>query len=88
MAAVENPGAKMHSMSLRLGRLRILGNDPQRARLGGDALEVEAGAVVGELDGDFIALLVYVERDLAGFRLARLLPQLAVFEPVVECVAQ
>ena len=41
----------------RLGRLGIAGNEAQRARLLANAVEIQPGAVVGDLDGDFVALL-------------------------------
>ena len=72
----------------RLGRVGIGRNEFELARLVRDAAQIEARAVVRELDRDFIALLVDVERDFARFRLARLAPGFPVLEAMVERVAQ
>ncbi len=52
------------------------------------AREVDAGAVVGELDHHFVADLPHRQRDLAGLRLAGVAARLARLDAVVERVAQ
>ena len=69
--AVEKPGWKMHSMSWRVGGLRRpAAIQPCATALARICVEVEAAAVVGELDRDFVADLAHGQRDLAGLRLA------------------
>ncbi len=71
--AVEKPGWKMHSIELRVGRLGVGGEEAQRDRRArACCVEVDAGAVVGELDHDFVADLAHRQRDLAGLELAGL----------------
>ena len=86
--AVENPGSKMHSISWASVGCAS-GRDPAlRDRLGPDPFEVEAGAVVGELDLDLVRDLPHGKRDLAGLGLAGLRALRAVLDAVVERVAQ
>ena len=58
---------------LRVGGLRVGGDPALRDRLArARCVEVEAGAVVGELDRDFVADLAHGQRDFAGLGLAGL----------------
>ena len=72
----------------RLGRFDIRWNESERHCLGANALEIEPRAVVGNLDGDFVALLADRELNLAGFRFSLLDPRLAAFDAVIERIAQ
>ena len=73
---------------LRLGRLGITGNEAQRLRFLADALEIEPGAIVRDLDRDFIALLADGDGNFSRFRFPALDPLLAAFDAVVERVAK
>ena len=73
---------------LLLGRLGVLRDQADRTGALADAVEIDAAAVVRELDQDFVADLLHGERDLAGLRLAGLLPRVARLEAVVERIAQ
>ena len=59
-----------------------------RPRALAHAREVDAAAVVGELDHDFVADLAHRQRDLAGLGLAGRAPRVARLDAVVERVAQ
>ena len=71
-----------------LGGLDILREKPQRVRAIANAGEVDAAAVVGELDHHFVADLPYLERDLACFRLAGFDAIRTRLDAVVERIAQ
>ena len=66
-AAVEKPGREDELGDLRVGHpLDLgLGREPALDRLGLDRVEVEAAAVVGDLDGDVAALVIGGEADRA-----------------------
>ena len=73
---------------LAVGGLRVGGDPALRDRLGANVGEVEAGAVVGELDGDLVGDLPHGQRDFPGLGLARLRPPAARLDAVVERIAQ
>ena len=72
--AVERPGSKMQAMSWRRWAARRRRSCPSRPPSRA-LVEVEAGAVVGQLDGDFVGDLAHGQRDFAGLRLAGLRPR-------------
>ena len=87
-AAVEKPGWNRHSTSCASVGVASAATRPSATRALAHAREVDAAAVVGELDHDFVADLPHGERDLAGLRLAGVAPRLARLDAVVERVAQ
>ena len=68
-SAVEKPGAKIRLASAASSASLAGVEQPERDALGADAREVEAGAVVAELDPDLVALV----RDRDGDRADRIL---------------
>ena len=56
---------------LRIGQGRIRGNLAAGPGLFADSLQVQSGTIVDEFDGHIVALLLQLEREDAGLRLAR-----------------
>ena len=73
---------------LRVGRLGVRREEPDLQRALAHPREVDAAAVVGELDHHLVAGLAYRERDLARLRLAGRDACGAGLDAVVERVAQ
>ncbi len=69
-------------------RLRIGLHEAERNRTFAHALEIDAAAVVRDLDRDFIADLAHGQRDLAGLRLPRGHARGTRLDAVIERVAQ
>ncbi len=73
---------------LRVGGLGIGGNQAQRTGALAHAREIDAGAVVGQVDHDFVADLANRQRYFAGLELTGLDARIARLDAVVERVAQ
>ena len=71
-----------------VGQRAAIAHQPDGFGLLPDAFEVEALAIVGELDDDFIAFLAYLDGQLAGFLFACRQPLAAAFDAVHDRVAQ
>ncbi len=64
-----------------------LGGDTIGHRLGPNSLDVQAAAIVGNLDDDVTAFVIGLQHDGAGFVLAGLAPVVRLLDPVVGRIA-
>ena len=88
-SAVEKPARKMNCRiccSLMLAMAASVAR-PLVDRLLADALDVQPAAVIGDADEDMAAFVIGVQRDGAGFRLARGQAARAILEAVIGGIA-